>query len=359
MIIAVLGSGNGGCAVAADCSLHGNEVRLFDFEEFSENISATTRAGGIKATGKIDGFAPVSYAGSDIQKAVTGAELIYAVGPSYAHEAMARAYKPYMENGQKVIVCPGTNGGALLFKKELGLAYNDPSIVVAETSTLPYACRVLATGEVHVYHKLPEGVFLSSLPAEAGQEVLDMYSTVYPGTDLAKNVFETILQNGNNVIHPAISLLNVGRIESPEDFLFYEQGVTPAGGRLMKAVDEERMAIAKAMGVTILSEPKTGFVQGYMTEENYDTGYSKAPGFKGILAQTQIDYRYFTEDVGFGLVLLTDIAKHVGVHTPVMDAIIQVVSVLLEHDYKQEAQRTLATFGLNGLSKEELLERVA
>ena len=70
---------------------------------------------------------------------------------------------------------------------------------------------------------------------------------MYPDSTLYENVFQTILQNGNNVIHPAISLLNVGRIESPEDFLFYEQGVTPAGGRLMKAVDEERMAIAQAI----------------------------------------------------------------------------------------------------------------
>jgi opine dehydrogenase len=167
------------------------------------------------------------------------------------------------------------------------------------------------------------------------------------------------LQNGNNVIHPAISLVNVGRIESPEDFLFYEQGVTPAGGRLMKAVDDERMAIASAIGVHILSDPDIGVMQGYMTESNYDTAYSQAPGFKGILAQTQIDYRYFSEDVGFGLILLTDLAKVVGVETPVMDAIIQIVSVLLERDFKTEAQRTLKSFGLDGLSKKELIEMVS
>ena len=171
-------------------------------------------------------------------------------------------------------------------------------------------------------------------------------------------MFQTILQNGNNVIHPAVTLLNIGRIESPEDFFFYEQGVTESVGRMMKAVDEERMAIANAFGVEIMSEPETGFVQGYMTEKNYHTGYSKAPGFKGILAQTQVDYRYLTEDVGFGLVLLTDMASVVGVKTPVMDSLITLVSVVLERDYKKEGLRTLATFGLNGLSKSELLESV-
>lgn len=359
MKIAVLGSGNGGCAVAADCALHGYDVSIFDFPEFSSNIDAIAKVNGIKATGQVEGFAPVSYSGNDIGKATEDAELIYVVGPSYAHIPMAKAYKEVMQPGQKVIVCPGTNGGAFVFKKELGIEFADRSITVAETSTLPYACRIQGPGEVHVYLKLKDGLFIASVPSSNSQEVFDLFSTVYPGSSLYDNVFQTILQNGNNVIHPAISLLNVGRIESPEDFLFYEQGVTPAGGRLMKAVDDERIAIAHALGVSIISEPEIGIIQGYMTENNYDTGYSTAPGFKGILAQTQINYRYFTEDVGFGLVLLTDMAEVVGVKTPVMNAIIQIVSVLLDRDLKKEAQRTLKSFGLDGLSKEELIQMVS
>lgn len=359
MKIAVLGSGNGGCAVAADYALHGYDVSLFDFPQFPSNIDAITKTNGIKVTGQIDGFAPISFAGYDMGKATQGADLIFVVGPSYAHLPMAKAFKKVMQTGQKIIICPGTNGGALVFKKELGIAFDDDTITVAETSTLPYACRIQGPGEVHIYLKLKSGLFIASLPASNNHEIYNLFSSVYPDSTLYENVFQTILQNGNNVIHPAISLLNVGRIESPEDFLFYEQGVTPAGGRLMKALDDERMAIAQAIGVSILSEPETGVVQGYMTENNYDTGYSKAPGFKGIVAQTQIDYRYFTEDVGFGLVLLSDLATVVDVKTPVMDAIIQIVSVLLERDFKKEAQRTLNSFGLDGLSKKELIKKVS
>ncbi len=359
MKIAVLGSGNGGCAVAADCALHGYDVSIFDFPQFSTNIDAIAEAKGIKATGQVDGFAPIAYAGSDIGKATKDADLIYVVGPSYSHLPIAEAYKEVMQPGQKIVVCPGTNGGALIFKRALGVEFSDESITVAETSTLPYACRIQGPGEVHVYLKLKDGLFIASLPASKNQEVFEQFTLVYPGATLYQNVFQTILQNGNNVIHPAISLLNVGRIESPEDFLFYEEGVTPAGGRLMKAVDEERLAIANALDVSVLSEPKTGMIQGYMTEDNYDTAYSNAPGFKGIVAQTQIDYRYFTEDVGFGLILLTDIAKVVNVPTPVMDAIIQIVSVLLERDFRKEVQRTLKSFGLDGLTKDEIIEQVS
>ena len=48
-------------------------------------------------------------------------------------------------------------------------------------------------------------------------------------------------------------------------------------------VDDERLAIARALGVAILAEPDLGVRQGYMTEPNYST----APGFRGIKAQNE------------------------------------------------------------------------
>ncbi|MBT8404314.1 MAG: NAD/NADP octopine/nopaline dehydrogenase family protein [Gemmatimonadetes bacterium] len=355
MIIAVLGSGNGGCAVAADCALHGHEVRLFDFERFGETVAAIRAAGdAIEATGDVEGRAQLAYAGHDLGVALEGAALVYVVGPSYATAPFADACRGRLQSGQHVVVCPGTNGGAIVFKRVLGLDLADPSVVVSETSTLPYACRLMGENRVHVYLKLQAGLFMASLPSGAVDERAADVAAVYAGVTPYDNVFQTLLQNGNNVIHPAVSLLNVGRIESPEDFLFYEEGVTPGVGRLMEAVDAERLAIAEALDAPILSEPGVGVLQGYMTEENYDTAYSRAPGFKGIVAQTTLEYRYLTEDVGYGLILLTDLARVTGVATPAMDAIITLVSIVLGRDLRAGAERTLETLGLGGLGPEGL-----
>ncbi len=57
-----------------------------------------------------------------------------------------------------------------------------------------------------------------------------------------------------------------------------------------------------------------------MTEPNYSTGYSTAPGFRGIKAQDELHHRYLTEDVGYWMVFLTDLARHLSVPTPTMDA---------------------------------------
>ena len=91
-----------------------------------------------------------------------------------------------------------------------------------------------------------------------------------------------------------------------------------------------------------------------MREENYSTGYSTAPGFLGIGAQSQLDHRYLTEDVGYSLVFLTDLAARLGVPTPVMDAVIAIASVVLARDFRAEGKRTVSTLGLDGMSPEQL-----
>ena len=84
-----------------------------------------------------------------------------------------------------------------------------------------------------------------------------------------------------------------------------------------------------------------------MVEENYSTGYSAAPGFRGIRAQSKLDNRYLTEDVGFGMVFLSDLGRQIGVPTPVMDAIIEIASVVMARDFRGEARRTMAGAGLS------------
>ena len=106
--------------------------------------------------------------------------------------------------------------------------------------------------------------------------------------------------------------------------------------------------------MTVLSDPAMGVLQGYMVEENYSTGYSAAPGFRGIKAQSRLDNRYLTEDVGYGMVFLSDLGRQIGVPTPVMDAIIEVASVLMARDFRGEQKRTMATAGLADLTREQL-----
>jgi opine dehydrogenase len=360
MNIAVLGSGNGGCAVAFDCAAHGHQVSLFDFEQFPQSIAAVRNHGGIHCEGVLEGFQPVASAGHEIEKALAGADIIYAVGPAYSTRPFAEACRPFLKQGQIVIVCPSSCGGSVVFKNGAGLDLRDTGIVVAETSTLPYAVRLLEPGKIRIFNKLTGGLFLATVPAKNTAYVLEQVRDVYPTMSAAKNILQTSLQNGNPVIHPTITLMNVAQIERTRgDFDFYHDGVTPAVGRLIEAVDQERIAIGKKLGVEVMPDPQIGVMQGYMLEATYDSGFNTAPGFEGVKAQSSLDYRYFNEDVGYGLVFLRKLGEQVGVATPVISAVITVASVLMKRDYLGEARRTMATLGLAKRTAKELQDLLA
>jgi len=355
MKIAVLGAGAGGTATAFDCASHGHEVRLFEFPQFPENVAVIAEQGCVHAEGDISGSADITYAGHDIDMALKGAELVYVVGPAYSTEPFGEAVVGKLRPGQVVIVSPGSCGGALAFKQAAGLSLEDDSVRVAETSTLHYAVRLLEPGRVRVFLKLKAGNLLAALPNKHTDDILQLIADVYPGMEPAKSVLQTSLQNANPIIHPAVTLANAARIEGTGgNFLFYEEGVSDSTGRMIEALDQERIVIGAKMGINILPDPQMGMRQGYMLEDNYGTGYREAPGFLGIGAQPQLDHRYLNEDVGYGLVFMSGLARQIGVETPTMDAMIQLTSVLMNRDYAGEALRTPESLGIGDFSAAQL-----
>jgi len=355
MQITVLGAGAGGTAVAFDCASHGHDVRVFDFEQFPDNIATIAEQGGINAEGDISGFGPIAYSGHDIDEALQDAELIYVVGPAYSTEPFGEAVAGKLGAGQTVIVSPSSCGGALAFKRAAGLALHDESIRIAETSTLHYAVRLTEPGRIHVFLKLKAGNLLAALPGRHTSDILELIADVYPSMEPAESVLQTSLQNANPIIHPAVTLSNAARIElTGGDFLFYEEGVSDSVGRLIEALDKERIAIGKELGISILPDPEIGMRQGYMLEANYGSGYRKAPGFLGIGAQPQLDHRYLNEDVGYGLVFMSKLGQQIGVATPGIDAIINIASIVMARDYRAEALRTPESLGIADRSTKEL-----
>ena len=354
MKVAILGSGNGALAMAFEWARAGHDIYMYDFPQFDRQIQAINAAGGIYSEGEMEGFQAIKYAGHDIELCLQDAPLVFAVGPAYSTEPFGKACAPYAKEGQIYVVCPSSCMGAILFKNALGLDIEDNSIIVSDTSTLPYAVRIIEDGKIAVYNRLGGGYLLATLPSSKNDMVYDLLQPVHNGVEKAKNIFQTCLQNANPMLHPCITTLNAARIEGPDDFFFYEEGVTPGVGRLLKAIDEERLALGAALGLVIEDDPHISIRQGYMTEENYDTAYATAPGFTGIKAQTQLDYRYYNEDAGFGLVLWVDLADRLGVDIPNIRAMLQIVSSIMGRDYKAEKARTLDTLGLAGYPIEEL-----
>jgi opine dehydrogenase len=265
----------------------------------------------------IAGFENIAYAGHDIDEALRDSELIYVVGPAYSTEPLGEAVAGKLQPGQTVVVTPSSCGGALAFKKAAGIGISDNSVRVAETSTLHYAVRLTEPGRIRVFLKLKAGNLLAALPGTETDAVLRLIQDVYPGMEPATSIMQTSLQNANPIIHPAVTLTNAARIEGTGgNFLFYEEGVSDATGRLIEALDRERIAVGRKLGIHVVPDPELGMRQGYMLADDYGEAYRTAPGFLGISAQPRLDHRYLNEDVGYGLVFLSRLARQVSVETP-------------------------------------------
>src|SRR4029453_9377027 len=122
MNVTVVGSGNGGMAVAFDWAQHGHRVSLYSRASHAhENIEAVRAKGGINSEGRLEGFAPVAYSGTDIAAAMEGAEIVFVVGPAFATEPFGHDLAPHLRTGMTVVICPGSCGGGAALSPARGV----------------------------------------------------------------------------------------------------------------------------------------------------------------------------------------------------------------------------------------------
>ncbi|MGI5963748.1 MAG: NAD/NADP octopine/nopaline dehydrogenase family protein [Lawsonibacter sp.] len=350
--VAVIGAGNGGTAIAGYLSSQGVKVNLCDlFPQYLEGIRA---ANGIDLT--LDGATAhhtLNLVTDDPVQAIRGVHLVMVVTPSFTHKMIAEACYSALTDGQVVVLNPGRTGGALEFLNTIRQKGCHADITVAETQTLIYSCRKTGPASVEIYGVKKE-VTLGAFPASRTQMVLDLIHPFYPQFTPAKNCLETSLSNIGALFHPTPVLLNIGRIESdPNGFRYYWDGISPSVAGLVKKIDLERMAVAHAYGVNILSAEEW-LLQSYDT--NGDDLYhliQNNQAYGDIKAPQTIQARYVTEDVPMSLVPISELGHIAGVPTPNIDAVIQLTSAIYNRDFRGEG-RNADHMGLTGLSKDQV-----
>jgi opine dehydrogenase len=354
--IAVLGAGHGGCAAAADLGLRSFSVRLHARNE--ERLNPLRKQGGIRITGVHDGLVPIDLITTNLADAVRDANLIMLVVPSVAHEFYARGLAKLLKEDQIVFLNPGHTGGGLNFVYELRQAGCSAQIRTCETVTLTYICRLIGEGHVHLYRYTTNLAF-AAFPGKHQSELYESIRPIYPEIRQATSVLETALTNINAVFHPTGMLMNAGWIEhTGGQFLFYIDGITESVGRVTEAVDEERLAIAKVLGVPVVSFLDAFFRAGLTTAEARRSGSisracHESEANKAIKSPSSLRHRYIMEDVGFGIVPMAALGELVGVKTPVIDALITLASTAVGEDLRATGLN-LERMGLAGLAAADL-----
>jgi opine dehydrogenase len=346
-VLAVLGAGNGGSAVAADMTLAGHSCRLFEFPEYAGNITPIQEAGGIRVTGIArTGFARLEAATTQLAEAVEGADLIMVTTVALAHERLARELAPLLVDGQVVVLWPGS-GGTLVFHKvwdELGF---DRRVYLAEAVTLPYCCRRLdGPGTVNIHRVDGPQMLLAALPASDTLAVLAALEGTYAHVvKPAASILEPALYNPNIIVHPVGALLNMGRIEySGGEFYMYKEGITPSVRKVIYAMDAERKALFSALGYQPYSYDQVFHDSFNMTTVEFAATSSKGP--------FSMQDRYVTEDIPMGTTLTASLGRKAAVPTPTYECMIHLASVVNHTDY-YTVGRNLENLGLAHLGLEE------
>ncbi|ACV67377.1 NAD/NADP-dependent octopine/nopaline dehydrogenase family protein [Desulfohalobium retbaense] len=349
---AIVGGGNGGQSLAGHLSLMGYPVRLYDI--FTETVDAINAQGGIEVSGVVEGFGKPELVTTDLGAAVKGADAVMIVAPAVAHKTIAKQCAPYVSAGQTYILHPGATCGALEFRHTLDECNCTPDLAVAETNSLIYACRAPKPGHA-VIHGIKDDLVLSTLPAAKNEHVLGVLQEAFPQIVGGANVMQSSLGNANAIMHPAPTLLNTSLIESRHDWYYYREGITPSIGAFVEELDKERVNLAQAFGLDMITIREWYRVAYGVEAETLSEAVKKNPAYAEIRGQKELRTRYLLEDIPTGLVPMIEMGKLMGVDTPRMELVARFGSSLLEEDFFAKG-RTLKNLGLAGMGKDDFLQ---
>lgn len=331
MNFAVIGAGNAGQAMAAHLTILGHNVILYNrTREKLEEIKSR----GITITNALDGKAKVRTSHS-IKATVENADFIMITVPAPGHFSVANDIKPYIKEGQIILVFAGY-WGALEFYSVLSEDVEKKGIIIGETDTMIYTCRICQPGVVDV-KRMKKNVSLACINEDDTLKIISLLKSIYPQLTPAENVLETSLNNFNPILHSPTTIFNAGRIDFGDDFFFYAQGAPPRCVRYIQSVDDERMKIGKALGVkmTNLRELLNKFYER-QDKTLYDFIHLN-PAYQREKGPTSLDDRYLTEEIPFGLVPIAKLGERLKIKTPYIDALINVASLLMERDFSSES----------------------
>ncbi len=360
MKIAVLGGGAGAHATAADLTLAGHEIRMAELPQFEENIAPVRAMGGITLTGKAPmggapGFVRIHMATTKVPEAVRGANLVLVIVPGYGQEAFMRELLTCAEKGQTVVFHPGYFG-ALTFTKMLAEAGRAGDLLVGEAGALFYLTHMQGAGRVWIKGN-KRVVPFAALPAGRTTEALRCINQVYPQFVPARNVFETSMGEAGMVIHPVSVLLNASRIEQIGPYRSSYYDITPGVGRVMDAIDREKQAVQRALGLPGSSVPEIIHEFYGVSGANCYEAIRACPNYSSQTTPANLQYRYVSEDVPYGLLPVATIGELVDVPTPAIGAMIQMAGDANGEDY-WETGRTAERMGLAGMGRAELVRYV-
>ena len=353
---AIIGAGAGGQSMAAILTSKGYIAKLYDIDK--EKIHRLQELKTIKVTGVIACEAAPAVITDRIDEVMDDVDVIMVVSTTDAHRSIAYACKPYLKDGQIVMLNPGHCGGALeianILRGEDGCGKD---LIIAEAGDLMYGCRSYEVGNI-LHTGLKVHVPVATLPASDIDRLMKVLGPIFPCLQPAANVLETGFEGAGAMLHPIPSLMNINKMDLGQSYDYYMEGITPHIADIISACDKERVAVCRALGVDALALGDM-LVKTYKLEPKdslYDLIQS-IESYRALRNPTNTKHRFIVEDTMSGLVPLASVGHALGIPTPMMDAFVNIASAVCGRDLWKEG-RTAEKLGMAGKTLEEIQEMV-
>ena len=126
-----------------------------------------------------------------------------------------------------------------------------------------------------------------------------------------------------------------------------------AGGFLETQLEELFLEIGQRLGIDLRTGVDIMVESGYGPRGTLWESLNGSAGLTPVKGPPSLENRYVTEDIPYGLVAWASIGDAVGVETPMMDALIDLGSVIIGKDCRKEG-RNLDRMGLGGMDLEQI-----
>jgi len=287
------------------------------------------------ATGAIQSTIMHPRIASTPQELVEENDVILLALPANGHIYVMNAIAPYLRPGQIVIISSHSSLGALYLGQLLAERKMQGVPIVAWGTTAITARRPSAC-EVQVC-TIRTQVDMVTVPTSASKDGLELCKCLFGDVFRQRDGLMAIsLSNLNAQNHLAIALCNMSRMEREET---WSQGlnITPNIGRFMEALDDERLAIADAVGVQVRTvREHFSFSFHVPLASVYEMNQEMVKLGNDVNGPSTPDSRYVTEDVPFGLTLIVELGRMCGRPAILHEAGIRIVSALYGREFEKE-----------------------
>ena len=347
----IIGCGAGGTSMGAVLAQKGLFVRMLDVDQ--EKVDRLNACDTLRAEGFLTASGRPKCITTDVGEAVDGADVILVVSTTDAHETIAHAIKPYIKEGQIIVLFPGHMGGALLFRNILCGGDDAPDLIIGEAADLLYPCRVKEIG-VSLHTGVKEHVGIATVPAKDVQTVIDTIKPWFPNVEPRKSVIETSLRVFG-VLHIIPTLLNVNKMDLCEEYDYYMKGCTPHICKVIEAAHDESCSVLERFGLK-RTNAAMDLCKAYHFPETNDlyTAIQSGRPYDRDKSTKTLAHRFVHEELLSTFVPMASLGHELGVDTPVINMMIDLAQIYTGIDYRSEG-RTVEKLGLKGMTVSEMI----